>query len=67
MKGRDNINNNNNKLINKGYILSTRFCDYILRPFLIYGFTPLIFGYGLHYNNEFTMNPFKLIPKILIG
>ncbi|KOB86934.1 hypothetical protein PFDG_02890 [Plasmodium falciparum Dd2] len=42
-------------------------CDKFIRPFLYYGFTPMIFGYGLYYNNEFTLNPFKLIPKILIG
>ncbi|SCM09157.1 conserved Plasmodium protein, unknown function [Plasmodium chabaudi adami] len=49
------------------YFVAVKVCDYIIRPFLCYGFTPLIFGYGLYHNNEFTANPFKFIPKILIG
>ncbi|SBT74888.1 conserved Plasmodium protein, unknown function [Plasmodium malariae] len=55
------------KIMDKTYALSFKLCDYIIRPLLFYGFTPFIFGYGLFYNNEFTLNPFKLIPKILIG
>ncbi|KJP89563.1 hypothetical protein AK88_00774 [Plasmodium fragile] len=65
--GRSNSNSISSKLINKTYVLSMNLCDYVIRPLLFYCFTPLIFGYGLYYNDEFTLNPCKLIPKILIG
>ncbi|CAD51136.1 conserved Plasmodium protein, unknown function [Plasmodium reichenowi] len=55
------------KIFDRAYAISLKMCDKFIRPFLYYGFTPMIFGYGLYYNNEFTLNPFKLIPKILIG
>ncbi|EUD67063.1 hypothetical protein C922_02647 [Plasmodium inui San Antonio 1] len=66
-KGKGDKNSLSSKLINKTYVLSIHLCDYIIRPLMFYCFTPFIFGYGLYYNDEFTLNPFKLIPKILIG
>ncbi|SBT32120.1 hypothetical protein POVWA2_010670 [Plasmodium ovale wallikeri] len=67
MKGKNNNSTLTKKIMDKTYEISLQMCDYIIRPFLFYCFTPLIFGYGLYYNNEFTLNPIKLIPKILVG